>query len=660
MKPKVTVLMPVYNTAGFLKEAIESILTQTYRDFELIIINDGSTDDSQRVIESFNDPRIKVIRNEQNIGIIKSRNKGLLLAQGDFIANMDSDDVSQPTRFEKQVKFLEQHQEVAIVATRLSLVDKEGKIQGNWPDDVNCTTIEAIKRSLPKVNCIGQPTVMMRADVVKPITYNENFLFNEDWGLWLTLLAEGHVIAKLDEALLNYRIHESSTTAKSNAVGVLKKTIKFKRLFFSDRIGKGSFGKIERKILTSLISDLFRVPLTWIHPRALRGLKKILTINPIKVILSYFQLTLGLKKDKNASSLFFFFPHNHVGGAEKVHADIVSCVSDNKPIVFFTKFSEGNGFLKLFKEKAVVYDIPELTKYPFVKSIVLRRVAKFINAHVNPVVFGSNSSFYYGMIPHLKEHVSCMDLVHAFIPKSENPYGHSSIPYVPKLKKRVFISKKAIEEVKVQYGESKMDPQLLERVVYIPNCVDLPDHIPERSMGSTLKVLYVGRSSFEKRPLLFGEVARKSKVKGLSVDFTMVGNFTEEFKSKYSPYLTFIDEIGEQARLRELYARNNVLLLTSIREGFPMVIMEAMAFGIVPIATSVGDVSIHIQHGYNGWIVDNGHEEKIVDDMIEAVSVLMKDKDKMDTISKNAYSYAKENFNRDRFCASYRQLLVKA
>ena len=109
MSPKVSIIMPVYNTASFLKEAIESILSQTYSNFEFIIINDGSTDSSKSIIESFNDPRIKVINNEHNIGIIATRNKGLTYAQGEYIACMDSDDISLPTRIEKQVKYFLTH-----------------------------------------------------------------------------------------------------------------------------------------------------------------------------------------------------------------------------------------------------------------------------------------------------------------------------------------------------------------------------------------------------------------------------------------------------------------------------------------------------------------------------------------------------------------------
>src|SRR5580698_9685158 len=104
--PKVTVLMPVYNGEKYIKEALESILQQTFIDFEFLIINDGSTDNSVSIIKSFNDNRIRLIHNEKNSGLVYSLNKGIGLSNGEYIARMDCDDVSIPERLEKQVGFL--------------------------------------------------------------------------------------------------------------------------------------------------------------------------------------------------------------------------------------------------------------------------------------------------------------------------------------------------------------------------------------------------------------------------------------------------------------------------------------------------------------------------------------------------------------------------
>src|SRR5581483_9504087 len=116
-KPIVTVLMSVYNGERYLREAIESILVQTWQDFELVCINDGSTDQSREIVLSFNDPRIRLVDNEQNLGLAKSLNKGLMLARGNLIARQDADDISEPDRLLKQVAFLEQWSEIVLVGS---------------------------------------------------------------------------------------------------------------------------------------------------------------------------------------------------------------------------------------------------------------------------------------------------------------------------------------------------------------------------------------------------------------------------------------------------------------------------------------------------------------------------------------------------------------
>ncbi|MBA7555263.1 Undecaprenyl-phosphate 4-deoxy-4-formamido-L-arabinose transferase [subsurface metagenome] len=123
--PYISVIMPCYNGAQYLREAIESILNQTFHDFEFVIINDGSTDASQEIIDSFNDDRMLVIQ-QKNMGITKSLNKGLEMARGEYIARQDADDISFPDRFEKQVAYLDAHPEVAVLGGAIIRIDEKG------------------------------------------------------------------------------------------------------------------------------------------------------------------------------------------------------------------------------------------------------------------------------------------------------------------------------------------------------------------------------------------------------------------------------------------------------------------------------------------------------------------------------------------------------
>src|SRR5207245_2818112 len=129
--PEVSILMPVLNGGAFLRTAIESVLAQTLHDFELVIVDDGSTDGSRELAESFGDPRIVVIRNERRAGLAAALNVGLTRAAGEFAAGLDADDVAHPTRLRQQVDFLKRHPTVGIVGTRARLIDDSGATIGS-------------------------------------------------------------------------------------------------------------------------------------------------------------------------------------------------------------------------------------------------------------------------------------------------------------------------------------------------------------------------------------------------------------------------------------------------------------------------------------------------------------------------------------------------
>lgn len=210
---KVSVLMPVYNTEEvFLKEAIESILNQTFQDFEFLIINDGSTNNAEEIILSYKDERIKYIKNKQNLGLIKTLNKGLELAQGEYIARMDSDDISLLERFEKQVKFLDENSEIGILGAWFKY------FPGNRTVETATTPKDIKEKMLVSSNEIGHPTVMIRNSVLKKFNakYNENALYVEDYALWLSLIDKVK-FANIGEVLLYYRMHKNSI-CKTNTI----------------------------------------------------------------------------------------------------------------------------------------------------------------------------------------------------------------------------------------------------------------------------------------------------------------------------------------------------------------------------------------------------------------------------------------------------------
>lgn len=200
-KPMISVVLPVYNEVKFIGECIESILNQTCRDFELIIINDASTDGSVEIINNFPDPRIVLIHNNNNLGIARSLNRGFKKAKGKFIARIDANDVAVKDRLEKQKKYLVKNPVCAAVFSPVLIIDEDGNslehIQGRYRQH------NLIQTHLFYKNCLFHTAVMMRKSNLPDIPYDETN-FAEDYNLWVDLLRnwELHII---DEILMKVR-----------------------------------------------------------------------------------------------------------------------------------------------------------------------------------------------------------------------------------------------------------------------------------------------------------------------------------------------------------------------------------------------------------------------------------------------------------------------
>lgn len=212
--PLVSVVMSVYNGASYLKDAIESILNQSYSHFEFLIINDGSTDHSLEIIRSFSDKRIKLIDNGVNKGLIYSLNKGFDEAKGKYIARMDADDISLPQRFEKQVTYLERHSHVGVVGSDYICFTKD------YSKYILAIHNSAeIKTFLLFGATVCHPTLMLRKNVIDQFHfhYSENAKHVEDFDLW-TRMAVYVDFANINEALFKYRDHPGQVSHTFNTV----------------------------------------------------------------------------------------------------------------------------------------------------------------------------------------------------------------------------------------------------------------------------------------------------------------------------------------------------------------------------------------------------------------------------------------------------------
>lgn len=210
--PKISVVMPVYNGEKYLEESITSVLNQTYANFEFIIINDASTDNSLKIIKSFRDKRIKLVNSKKNLGVAKSLNTGLKLAFGEYIARFDADDICYNKRLEKQKKFLDKNTEYVLVGSAAEIISDSGEYIG----DTSSFNEDDIKRTIFLKNCLIHPSVMFRKDkVLEAGGYKDFFDGAEDYELWFRLLNRGKFFV-IEEKLIKKRIHPMVVTKRKH------------------------------------------------------------------------------------------------------------------------------------------------------------------------------------------------------------------------------------------------------------------------------------------------------------------------------------------------------------------------------------------------------------------------------------------------------------
>ncbi|WP_260491927.1 glycosyltransferase family 2 protein [Pseudoalteromonas maricaloris] len=213
MKDSIDIILPVYNGEDYISESIESILNQTFSHFNLIVINDGSTDNTKLILERLKsaDDRIQVI-NKDNEGLIATLNLGISLSRAKYLVRMDHDDILAPNKLEMQINYMKRHENIDVLGCNAVLIDSVGEKVGSISFPVTPLAVKA--KSFVRVPVL-HPSVMIKvSDKIRPfLYYDESQLYCEDFGLWLRLLDNGFCITNLKEKLMYYRVHNSSVSS---------------------------------------------------------------------------------------------------------------------------------------------------------------------------------------------------------------------------------------------------------------------------------------------------------------------------------------------------------------------------------------------------------------------------------------------------------------
>ncbi len=247
--PKISVVMSTYNDAKYLESSIKSILSQTLIDFEFIIIDDGSTDMTWDILQKSRkeDPRIRLVRHDKSMKLAKSLNEGIRISRGRYIARMDSDDIAQPTRLQRESDFLDENKDVFLVGCGIEKIDEDGKPFGIYMPPI---TTDQIEESLEISNCMVHPSVMFRKN--SRIYYRENFWGVQDYDFFLRLKDSGLKMWNIGEILLKYRVSAKHTDLRRMLKHSSYKF--FAKLYHRERVlyGKDSYENLNPIKLESL------------------------------------------------------------------------------------------------------------------------------------------------------------------------------------------------------------------------------------------------------------------------------------------------------------------------------------------------------------------------------------------------------------------------
>ncbi|MBC3757762.1 glycosyltransferase family 4 protein [Hyunsoonleella sp. SJ7] len=390
-----------------------------------------------------------------------------------------------------------------------------------------------------------------------------------------------------------------------------------------------------------------------------RRIKK--SIKSLQAVYNFLLFRLFEASKIRRSDLLFILPYFQTGGAERVHLNIIKSLQDKSICILFTHNSATENFKNEFSNLAKIIEVNTiLTKNnSYINQSLKKVICKSINQSRSIIsVFGSNTNFFYEVLPDIKKSINKLDLIHAI--SGENPtivqhYLDSS----EDITHRIVINKKAFDDVSHIYKSNSFSEELKGKIKIIENAIpiDLNDTLAERDV---IRIGFVGRWSKEKRPEIFLKIASEIKKIKPEVEFEMVGigmksNVSEINRSGAQ----FLGEITDAKRLDAFYKSLTFILTTSSREGFPMVIPEAMAHGVIPISTNVGGINEHLISFENGVLIDNYKDEnEIVTKFIDTIDKLINDKGLKTKIAKNAFSYSRKHFNISKFNQKYRNLVL--
>lgn len=346
---------------------------------------------------------------------------------------------------------------------------------------------------------------------------------------------------------------------------------------------------------------------------------------------------------KIQENLVLIFPTYNTGGAEEVHLKIVQALTSQNPLVFFTRRSSNDHYYKDFADGAKVYDLSDKLNNPLIKWIYWGIIAGRLNRTSGRILFSACPDFYF--ITAFVKRREVLELVHMDIWADIKYFKFSK-----NINKRIFISEKVKLDIEKKYPSLKNNKNL---VIESGLTTNKPF---TREFNGILKFLYVGRGSIQKRVWLIPKIAKKCQAKNIPVEFNFIGEVEDDIPENLKKYCKFYGRIEDKRKIEAHYRQNHFLILTSDWEGFPVVIIEAMNNGVIPIVTDVGGIKYHIKNDFNGFLIKNTSEEQIIEDFVNLIQQLNKNRKDLSKISYECFDYVNKHFSITEFNRKYQAL----
>ncbi|MBK9175721.1 MAG: glycosyltransferase family 4 protein [Flavobacteriales bacterium] len=381
----------------------------------------------------------------------------------------------------------------------------------------------------------------------------------------------------------------------------------------------------------------------------LRDAFRLLTYSPV-ALLRQRRALHGALKAWNGHHLFTF-PYMCVGGAEQIHADILAAIADRSPLVLICSYNEDRSFEERFRSSADVVEVNLLVNHPFTRRAAGRVIAKRLNAAPAPTLLSSLTDTFFDLLPLLQEHVRAYHLQHAFLFQPDgNTQQKRWMTRFHRVNRFIFYSGQAMRDWERFMRANGIPCDREETFAVLPNAV-WRFHEPQQH--DRPGVLFVGRQSPVKRLELFLEIAdrleRESprRFRFSVAGYDAIGNH---------PHVTFHGRVGDPERLSAIYSAHDIVVQTSTLEGYPVVIMEAMAHGLAVISTPVGDVpnQVTAEFALLNSAVDAA---TVVRESAAFIRGLEQDQDRLLRMRRSAYDHARKAYDPEAFRARYRAFL---